>query len=127
MARRRQRRKAPPLNAIFAADTQVFRFYPDGTVLDVLVRPAPQPSSAETLAGWLRRDNVIPGVHVARYVLEGEQVTFTTRGRYRDEEITVRGTWVRGVLTLGQVGRGWEIPPRRFQRFDQRLGRVCDQ
>ncbi|MFJ8077934.1 hypothetical protein ACIQ7Q_29430 [Streptomyces sp. NPDC096176] len=96
----------------------MFRFYADGTVLDVLVRPAPQPTNAATLAGWLRKDNSLPGVHTARYVLEGDHVSFTTRGHYRDEEITVRGTWSRGALTLGIAGRGWEIGPRRFSRLD---------
>ncbi|MDQ1008027.1 hypothetical protein QFZ82_002512 [Streptomyces sp. V4I23] len=97
----------------------MFRFYPDGTVLDALVRPAPQPTSAAALEGWLRREDSKPGVYVARYVLDGEQVAFTTRGHYREEEIKVRGTWARGALTLGMVGRGWEIQPRRFSRLDQ--------
>ncbi|MEU2259367.1 hypothetical protein ABZ557_03620 [Streptomyces sp. NPDC019645] len=35
---------------------QVFRFYPDGTVLDVLVRPAPRTENAATIATWLRRE-----------------------------------------------------------------------
>ncbi|NUK87835.1 hypothetical protein [Streptomyces lunaelactis] len=40
---RRHRERSSSLSGIFAAHLQVFRFYRDGTVLDVLVRPAPQP------------------------------------------------------------------------------------
>ncbi|MEI5006857.1 hypothetical protein RB196_05555 [Streptomyces sp. PmtA] len=77
---------------------QVFRFHPDGTVLGVLVRPAPRPENAATIATWLRREPPTPGVHPARYEQHGERVAFTTRGRLRDEEIEVRGTWSEGRL-----------------------------
>jgi hypothetical protein len=96
---------------------QVFRFYPDGTVLDVLVRPAPAPGDARALAHWLRRESPRPGVHPARYTLRGSRLAFTTRGHLRDEEITVHGTWAAGRLTLSATGPGWGTGPRPFTRL----------
>ncbi|SDN58161.1 hypothetical protein [Streptomyces wuyuanensis] len=67
MSRRNRHRGPVPLSGIFSADVQVFRFYRDGTVLDVLVRPAPRPENAAANATWLRREVPIPGVRTARY------------------------------------------------------------
>ncbi|MFG3309183.1 hypothetical protein [Streptomyces wuyuanensis] len=118
MSRRNRRRRPVPLSGIFSADVQVFRFHPDGTVLDVLVRPAPRPENAGAIATWLRREVRTPGVHTARYEQHGVHVAFTTRGHVRDEEIEVRGTWSKGQLTLGLARRGRETTPRRFARLD---------
>ncbi|MFF4747311.1 hypothetical protein QRN89_20155 [Streptomyces chengbuensis] len=117
MTRRNRRQRPVRLSGIFSADVQVFRFYPDGTVLDVLVRPAPRPENAATIATWLRRELPTPGVHTARYEQHGERVAFT-RGHLRDEEIEVRGTWSEGRLALGLAGRGRGLAPRRFARLD---------
>ncbi|MER6569009.1 hypothetical protein ABT288_23205 [Streptomyces sp. NPDC001093] len=106
------------MSGIFAADLQVFRFYEDGTVLDVLVRPAPRPEDAEALARWLRRETPISGVHTAHFEQRGARIAFTTRGHLRPEEIRVRGTWSHGRLTLGLAGSGWEIKPQHFSRLD---------
>ncbi|WP_049557855.1 hypothetical protein [Nonomuraea sp. SBT364] len=82
---------------------QVFRFYPDGVVLDVLVKPAPGPAEGRLVETWLRRDPLLGGVHLARYELSGGVVTFTARGHLRDEAVEVRGRWSGGRLVLD----GW--------------------
>lgn len=118
MPHRNGSRRAAPLSGIFASDLQVFRFYEDGTVLDVLVRPAPRPEDAEALARWLRREKPLSGVHTAHFEQRGARIAFTTRGHLRPEEIKVRGTWSHGRLTLGLTGVGWKIEPQLFSRLD---------
>jgi hypothetical protein len=118
MKRGKRRPRPPALQGVFANGVQVFRFYPDGTVLDVLVKPAPGPESGAAVAHWLRRDEVIRGVHAARYERRGVDVSFTTRSHLKDEDIAVRGTWADGRLTLGQVGCGWKTEPRTYVRLD---------
>ncbi len=116
MGRQRARNRARPLSGIFAADTQVFRFYPDGTVLDVLVRPAPSRGDGETIARRLHRDNPLRGVHAVPYEQHGKTIGFTTRGHPRDDAITVRGTWSHGRLVLNPAGQGWQTGPQLFAR-----------
>ncbi|MEU9393830.1 hypothetical protein AB0D86_28010 [Streptomyces sp. NPDC048324] len=118
MPNRNGSRRAAPLCGIFASDLQVFRFYEDGTVLDVLVRPAPRPEDAAALARWLRRETPLSGVHTARFEQRGARIAFTTYGHLRPEEIAVRGTWSYGRLTLGLKGVGWKIEPQLFSRLD---------
>lgn len=95
------------LRGIFAADVRVFRFYPDGTVLAVLVKPAPGPEDAARIAEWLRPEDPPAGVAVAQYTLRGTRVAFTVPGRGREgEAVAVTGTWKRGALTLDMTGGG---------------------
>jgi hypothetical protein len=89
-----------PLSGIYAADVQVFRFYPDGTVLDVLVKPPPGSEYGEAIAGWLRRENPPRGVYVSTYALKGHAVSFTSRSHFRDGPVQVQGTWANHRLTL---------------------------
>ncbi|GAA2439511.1 hypothetical protein [Streptomyces macrosporus] len=118
MDRRRTSRGPAPVVGIYAAGRQVFRFHPDGVVLDALVRPAPSPRDGAAIAGWLRRDNPLSGVHTARYDQRGPTIAFTTRSHLREEEVGVCGTWSRGRLTLSLAGQGWSIPARPFIRLD---------
>lgn len=92
MGRQRARNRARPLSGVFAADTQVFRFYPDGTVLDVLVRPAPGHSDGETIARWLRRDNPLRGVHAVPDEQYGKHHARTPagRGHHRPRHLVAR-------------------------------------
>ncbi len=113
-----RRRRSTGLSGIFAADLQVFRFYRDGTVLDVLVRPAPGPRDAEDIARWLRREDPVAGVRTAHYEMQGRRVALTTRSHLRDEDVTVRGTWVNGSLSLSSTGPGWTTGPQDFVRLD---------
>lgn len=98
-SRRRGHRKQNPYG-IFVADVQVFRLYPDGTLLDVLVKPAPGPSVGETIARWLRRDRVLGGVFTTRYKLVGKDISFTSRSHFSDSPVEVRGTWHADHLHL---------------------------
>lgn len=105
------------LSGIFAADVQVFRFFPDCTVLDVLVKPAPGSEVGETIAGWLRKDAPIAGVHVSRYVIQRHNVSFTSRSHWGDWPVEVQGSWSGRSLTLNvrdgpRVKKGLE-----FQRI----------
>jgi hypothetical protein len=111
-------RKQAGLSGIFAADVQVFRFYPDGTLLDVLIKPAPGPSQGEVIERWLRPESPPRGVHTTSYKLDGRRVSFTTRGHLKDEKITALGTWVKGVLTLDLTGQGWQRKGVQFTRLD---------
>ncbi|MER7212492.1 hypothetical protein ABT340_36015 [Streptosporangium sp. NPDC000239] len=92
---------------IHAAGEQVFRFFPDGVVLDVLVKPAPGPEEGRAIATWLNRDVPLGGVHVARYDLRDGVVSFTTRSHFLDGAVEARGTWRGGrlVLDLREAGR----------------------
>lgn len=102
-----RRRPRPGLSGIFAAGPQVLRFYPDGLVLDVLVRPAPGPAAGGLIESWLRRENPPPGVHEARFELRSGRVAFTTPSHFRaDGTRTFRGTWRGGRLTLDTAGDG---------------------
>ncbi|MFC4562816.1 hypothetical protein ACFO4E_13195 [Nocardiopsis mangrovi] len=119
---RRSGRRVPALVGIFAEGVQVFRFYADGTVLDVLVEPAPGPRSGAVIARWLRREAPGPGVHSARYEQRGRDIAFTTRGHVGRGDIAVRGTWVDGRLTLSRAGEGWAVGPRLYTRLDGASG-----
>ncbi|MGX1882628.1 hypothetical protein [Streptomyces sp. NPDC055287] len=119
MKRSRRGPRHPAPHGIFAAGVQVFRLYPDGTVLDVLVKPAPGHADGAAVARWLRREEVVPGVHTARYERQGAAISFTTRSHVRNEDIAVRGTWADGRLTLGMAGSCWKTAPRTFIRLDQ--------
>ncbi len=116
-SRRRPGGRSARLSGIFAADEQVFRFHPDGTVLDVLIKPAPGPEDAALLAGWLRREAPVRGVHTAHYELRGPRLSFTSHSHLRDEDVEVVGTWARGQLSLALSGRGWTLLARPFVRI----------
>ncbi|MFE0074491.1 hypothetical protein ACFWYW_37095 [Nonomuraea sp. NPDC059023] len=104
------------LDGIYAGDEQVFRFYPDGLVLDVLVRPAPTPQSGALIATWLRREDPPAGVHTARYTRDGGAYTFETTGHLRDEQVVVRATKAKDHLVVDRRDGG---RLRRNLRFDR--------
>ncbi|WP_336208565.1 hypothetical protein [Nonomuraea sp. LPB2021202275-12-8] len=105
-------------SGIYAAEEQVFRFYPDGVVLDVLVKPSPGPAEGQAVATWLHREaEPLGGVHLARYEISDGSISFTTRSHFRDESVEVRGSWSAGrlVLALREAGR-WRTE-RDFPRI----------
>jgi hypothetical protein len=103
------------LSGIYAADVQVFRFYPDGLVLDVLVKPAPDASQGPAIARWLRRESLLSGVHAARYAVSAHRISFTTPGHLGRGEVETSGTWRGGRLVLGARQDGRVTPPRQFR------------
>ncbi|MBB5075496.1 hypothetical protein [Nonomuraea endophytica] len=104
------------LDGIYAGEEQVFRFYPDGLVLDVLVRPAATPQSGALIATWLRREDPPASVHTARYTRDGGAYTFETRGHLRDEQVVVQVTKAKDHLVVDRRDGG---RPRRNLRFDR--------
>ncbi len=114
----RHRGRSRRIEGIFAADVQVFRFYPDGTVLDVLVKPAPGPDQAAAIERWLRPDTAPRGTHSSTYTLRGKQLSFTTRGHFDDARVTVQGTWRQDELVLDMAGGGRTLKALRFRRLD---------
>jgi hypothetical protein len=112
-------------SGIYAAGEQVFRFYTDGTVLDVRVRPAPQPDDAEAIAHWLRRENPLQGMYMARYEQHGARIAFTTLSHLSGDEVKVEGTWVNSRLTLRSTGPGWDTGAQDFIHLHS--GRVTSQ
>ncbi|MEV4891676.1 hypothetical protein AB0K48_20060 [Nonomuraea sp. NPDC055795] len=104
------------LDGIYAGDEQVFRFYPDGLVLDVLVRPAPTPRSGALIATWLRREDPPAGVNTARYTRDGGAYTFETGSHLRDEQVVVRVTKAKDHLVVDRRDGG---RLRRNLRFDR--------
>ncbi|MEV6107982.1 hypothetical protein AB0M28_25245 [Streptomyces sp. NPDC051940] len=114
MGQRRAGDGAP--QGVFAAGIQVFRFYPDGVVLDVLVKPEPGREHGAQIAGWLRRESPPRGVHTARYELLDGVLTFRSPSHLRDGEvIECTGTWRGGELRLGFAGRGWKREPATYR------------
>ncbi|WP_157248839.1 hypothetical protein [Nonomuraea typhae] len=105
------------LSGIYACDLQVFRFYPDGLALDVLVRPAPGPEQGPLIATWLRREAPPQGVHPARYTLAGGVYTFETRGHLRDEPVIVQVTKRRDHLLVDRRDGGRLQSDLRFVRI----------
>ncbi|MFC4007888.1 hypothetical protein ACFOY2_11680 [Nonomuraea purpurea] len=114
----RQRGRSRP-SGIYAAGPQVFRFYPDGVVLDVLVKPPPGPDEGQAVAAWLHRDAPAPlnGVHVARYDFSEGAISFTTRSHFHNGVIDLRGSWRRDYLTLDLRDAGRVQPGLRFVRI----------
>ncbi|MER5319229.1 hypothetical protein [Streptosporangium roseum] len=104
---------------IYAAEEQVFRFYPDGVVLDVLVKPAPGPAEGQAIATWLHRDAPAPlnGIHLARYDFSEGFISFTTRSHFRDEAVVVRGRWSADRLILDRRDGGRLRTGLRFLRI----------
>ncbi|KAB8161835.1 hypothetical protein FH609_020120 [Streptomyces sp. 3MP-14] len=115
---RRGRGRLPRVEGIFASDIQVFRFFADGTVLDVLVKPAPGPDQAAAIEGWLRPGTAQRGVHRSTYAVSGGRLSFTTRSHVNEARITVQGVWRGGQLVLDLTGGGRVEKARRFQRID---------
>ncbi|WP_326819655.1 hypothetical protein [Streptosporangium sp. NBC_01756] len=103
----RKRGRARPFG-IYAAEEQVFRFYPDGVVLDVLVKPAPRPAEGQAIAAWLHRKASAPlsGVYLAHYEFSEGFISFTTRSHFRDEAIDVCGRWSVDRLILDRRDAG---------------------
>jgi hypothetical protein len=118
MARSRRGRSGPGLEGIFAADVQVFRFYPDGTVLDVLVKPPPSPRDAVAVDRWLRPGDAPRGVHTTRYTRHGHRIAFTTRDHLSGAPVPVRGTWSKGNLRLTLTRAGRRGAETLFRRLD---------
>jgi hypothetical protein len=104
-------------NGIFAADVQVFRFYPDGTVLDVLVKPAPRPAQGALIASWLRPDNRLRGVHETRYGRAGRRISFSTEDHVHGGSVEVTGTCHGDELILDLRSRGRTLRDVRFRRI----------
>lgn len=103
------------LSGIYASDVQVFRFYPDGLVLDVLVKPAPDASHGPAIARWLRRESSLAGVHAARYVACGGRISFITPGHLGEGGVEMSGTWRAGRLVLRARNGGRAAPERSFR------------
>ncbi|WP_180903353.1 hypothetical protein [Nonomuraea indica] len=103
----RKRGQARP-SGIYAAGEQVFRFYPDGVVLDVLVKPAPGPAEGQAIAAWFHREAPAPlnGIYVARYDFSEGSISFTTRSHFRDETVDMHGSWSAGRLILDRRDGG---------------------
>jgi hypothetical protein len=110
-------RRARVPNGIFAADVQVFRFYPEGTVLDVLVKPAPGPAQGTLIASWLRRDNRLSGVHETRYRRVGRRISFSAQDHTNGGAVAVTGTYRGDELTLDLGYRGGTLWNVRFRRI----------
>ncbi|WP_147472844.1 hypothetical protein [Streptomyces triticirhizae] len=110
--------RRPRVEGIFASDIQVFRFYPDGTVLDVLVKPAPGPNQAAAIERWLRPGTAPRGVHRSTYTVDGRRLSFTTRSHVKEARVTVQGVWHGGELVLDLTGGGRTEKARRFRRLD---------
>lgn len=104
-------------DGIYTADVRVFRFYPEGTVLDVLVKPAPGPAQGALIATWLRPDNPLGGVHETRYRLAGGRISFSTEDRVHGGVVTVTGTCHGGELILDLQSRGRTLRDVRFRRI----------
>ncbi|MFE3462027.1 hypothetical protein ACFXKD_31170 [Nocardiopsis aegyptia] len=118
MARSRRGRRDLGLVGIFAAGVQVFRFYPDGTVLDVLVKPPPDTRDAVAIDRWLRPGEAPAGVHTTRYTRRGHRISFTTRSHLGGAPISVSGTWSKGALRLTLTGDGRTGTQTPFRRLD---------
>ncbi|MBA8949415.1 hypothetical protein ACFQU9_28580 [Actinomadura namibiensis] len=108
-------RRAP--QGIFAADVRVFRLYPDGTVLDVLVKPAPGPAEAALIATWLVPDPLPAGVHATRYTRDGRHIGFSTRDRIHGTDVEVTGTYRGDALLLDLRSPGRTLRQVRFRRL----------
>jgi hypothetical protein len=111
--RMKNRRRARP-SGIYAADVQVFRFYPDGLVLDVLVKPAPNASIGPAIERWLRRESPPSGVHTARYTMSAHQISFTTPSHFGRGNVEVSGTWRADRLILRVRHHGHPAPEQHF-------------
>jgi hypothetical protein len=110
----------PPVrvpNGIFGADQQVFRFYPDGTVLDVLVKPAPGPAQGALIASWLCPDNRLRGVHKTRYRRAGRRISFSAEDHIHGGAVEVTGTCHGDELILDLRSRGRTLRDVRFRRI----------
>ncbi|MFI6502213.1 hypothetical protein [Nonomuraea typhae] len=105
------------LSGIYACDIQVFRFYPDGLALDVLVQPAPGPGQGPLIATWLRREEPPTGVRTARYTLSSGVYTFETRGHLRDEPVIVQVTKRKDQLLVDRRDGGRLRSNLRFVRI----------
>lgn len=104
-------------NGIFAADVQVFRFYPEGTVLDVLVKPPPGPDSGALIASWLRRDSPVRGVHETTYQRVGRRISFSTVDHVHGGVVEVTGGCHGDELILDLRSPGRARRHLRFQRI----------
>ncbi|MGW4498809.1 hypothetical protein ACWENR_09335 [Micromonospora sp. NPDC004336] len=103
------------LSGIYASDIQVFRFYPDGLALDVLVKPAPDATHGPAIARWLRRESPLSGVHAVRYAVSADRISLTTPGHFGAGDVEVSGTWRGGRLVLRARHGGRAAPDRLFR------------
>lgn len=111
-------RSRPGPSGIFAADIQVFRFYPDGVVLDVLIKPAPTSANVSLIETWLRRESVLAGVHVTQYTLStGNRVAFTSASHLYNCMVEVDGVWSGRHMTLNLPEGGRFQGAVRFERI----------
>jgi hypothetical protein len=110
-------RRARVPDGIFAADVQVFRFYPDGTVLDVLVKPAPGLAEGPQIASWLRRENRLAGVHETRYRRIARRISFSAEDHVHGGSVEVSGTCRGDELTLDLRYRGGTLRNVHFRRI----------
>ncbi|HWD80693.1 MAG TPA: hypothetical protein VG497_17490 [Kribbella sp.] len=88
---------------IYSAGEQVFRFAPDGVVLDVLVKPAPTAGQGPQLASWLRPG--LSGVHETTYVRTGRRISFSTVDHFTGAPVAVTGSCHGDELVLDLGGR----------------------
>ncbi|MGH3392877.1 MAG: hypothetical protein ACRDOO_28755 [Actinomadura sp.] len=104
-------------NGIYTADVHVLRFYPEGAVLDVLVKPAPGPAQGALIASWLRSGNPLRGVHETRYRLAGRRISFSTEDHVHGGVVEVTGTCHDSELILDLQSRGRTLRDVHFQRI----------
>ncbi|MFE4459483.1 hypothetical protein ACFROC_19180 [Nocardia tengchongensis] len=106
------------LSGIYAADVRVFRFYPDGAVLDALIKPAPTSADVPVIETWLRRESVPAGVHITRYTLSaGNRVAFTSASHFDNCMVEVDGVWSGRHMTLNLREGGRVQSAVRFERI----------
>ncbi|MEV6218587.1 hypothetical protein [Nocardia sp. NPDC051833] len=105
-------------SGIFAADVQVFRFYPDGTALDVLIKPAPTSADGPEIETWLRRESPVDGVHVTQYTRSaGNRLAFTSTSHLYNCIVEVDGIWSGRRMTLNLREGGRFQSAVRFERI----------
>lgn len=104
-------------HGIFAADVQVFRFFPNGIVLDVLVKPAPGPEHGALIASWLRPDTRNSAVHKTRYDRVGHRISLLTEDHFRGGVVEVSGSCSRDELILDLQARDRTQRQVRFRRI----------
>ncbi|WP_157101931.1 hypothetical protein [Nocardia caishijiensis] len=116
-SRVRRGRSSRRPSGIFAADVHVFRFYPDGTVLDVLIKSVPTSADAAVIETWLRKESVVAGVHLTHYTLTTDNcLTFTSTSHFRNCIVEVDGVWSAKRMTLN-LREGGRL--RRAVRFEK--------
>lgn len=69
------------VDGIYYNSEQFFRFYKDGTFLDVLIKGA---GDRKLVAGWLKKENPPSGVIKGRFTCKNNVIAFSTPGHFGD-------------------------------------------